>query len=102
MVHEQEAQSVQVRLDEIRAGDVIVLHDVKLKGRKGLTSYTQQAGSVQEPLFAICVETEGKKNKIKVWQVEKGKPEHESYRLDDLQSGLIRVRKEAGQKVLEY
>jgi hypothetical protein len=48
------------------------LQDVKLKGKKGLHSYTQSAGSVEIPVFGVCSEFEHKKNKVKVWQIEQG------------------------------
>lgn len=72
MVWEQEGPSVQKRYDQPRPGDIVVLHDVKLSGKKTLKSYTQQAGSVEEPMFGICVEFETKNNKVKIWQTEKG------------------------------
>lgn len=113
LIWEQEGSTTHKRYDDARVGDVVVLHDAKLKGKKGLVPYTQQVGSVEEPMFAICAETEQKKNKVKVWQVERGvsrgeslrvrerdadhapvDEQHittESYRLEDLQSGLVRV-----------
>ena len=72
LIWEQEGSKQNKRYDEIRVGDVIVLHDAKLKGKKGLVPYNQQVGSVEEPMFAICSETEQKKNKVKVWQVDRG------------------------------
>ena len=72
LVWEQEGPTQHKRYDDVRNGDVVVLHDAKLKGKKGLVPYNQQVGSVEEPMFAICAETEQKKNKVKVWQVERG------------------------------
>jgi len=72
LIWEQEGHTQNKRYDDIRVGDVIVLHDAKLKGKKGLVPYNQQVGSVEEPMFAICSETEQKKNKVKVWQVDRG------------------------------
>jgi hypothetical protein len=72
MIWEQQGPTIQQRLDDIHVGDIVVLHDVKLKGKKGLLSYTQQAGSVQEPVFAVCSHVEDKKTKIKVYQYERG------------------------------
>lgn len=72
MIWEQQGHTIQTRLDDIHVGDIVVLHDVKLKGKKGLLSYTQQAGSVQEPVFAVCSHVEDKKTKIKVYQYERG------------------------------
>jgi myosin tail region-interacting protein MTI1 len=72
LILEQNGPSVLRRMDEPRPGDIVVLSDVKLKGKKGLHSYTQAAGSVEIPVFAICSEFETKKTKVKVWQVEQG------------------------------
>jgi hypothetical protein len=72
LVLEQNGASVVRRLDEPRPGDIVVLQDVKLKGKKGLHSYTQSAGSVEIPVFGVCSEFEHKKNKVKVWQIEQG------------------------------
>jgi hypothetical protein len=72
LIWEQEGTTQSQRYDDIRIGDVIVLHDAKFKGKKGLVSYTQQVGSVQEPMFGICYEVEQRKTKCKVWQVERG------------------------------
>lgn len=56
-----------------RPGDVAAFHDAKLKGKKGLSSYSQQAGSVEDPLVGIVAEFEQKnKRKMRVLQVERG------------------------------
>lgn len=109
LIWEQQGPTIQQRLDDIHVGDIVILHDVKLKGKKGLIGYTQQAGSVQEPVFAVCSHVEDKKTKIKVYQYERGVShsgedskivlligdtqhgDNITYRLDDLQSGLVRV-----------
>ncbi|KAJ9100021.1 hypothetical protein QFC19_005839 [Naganishia cerealis] len=91
LIWEQQGSTIQQRLDDIQIGDIVVLHDVKLKGKKGLLSYTQQAGSVQEPVFAICSHVDDKKTKIKVYQYDRGHPDNVTYRLDDVQSGLVRI-----------
>jgi hypothetical protein len=72
LIWEQQGQTIQQRQDDIRIGDIVVLHDVKLKGKKGLLGYTQQAGSVQEPVFAVCSHVDEKKTKIKVYQNDRG------------------------------
>ncbi|KAJ9107396.1 hypothetical protein QFC21_000846 [Naganishia friedmannii] len=91
LIWEQQGHTIQQRQDDIRIGDIVVLHDVKLKGKKGLLSYTQQAGSVQEPVFAVCSHVDEKKTKIKVYQNDRGHADNVTYRLDDLQSGLVRI-----------
>jgi hypothetical protein len=56
-----------------------------------LSSYTQNVGSVEEPLVGIVSESETKKHKLRVLQVERGVPEEVSYRCDDLKSGRVVV-----------
>jgi hypothetical protein len=74
-----------------RPGDIAAFYDAKLKGKKGLSSYTQNVGSVEEPLVGIVSESETKKHKLRVLQVERGVPEEVSYRCDDLKSGRVVV-----------
>lgn len=74
-----------------RPGDIAAFYDAKLKGKKGLSSYTQNVGSVEEPLLGIVSESETKKHKLRVLQVERGTPEEVSYRCDDLKSGRVVV-----------
>ena len=56
-----------------------------------MSSYTQNVGSVEEPLVGIVSESETKKHKLRVLQVERGVPEEVSYRCDDLKSGRVVV-----------
>ena len=90
VVYEQEGLSVLKRLDEPRPGDIAAFHDVRLKGKRGLSGYTQQVGSVEDPLVGIIYEFEPKnKHKIRLLQVERGTPTEVSYRLDDVKSGRV-------------
>ncbi|RXK36785.1 hypothetical protein M231_05946 [Tremella mesenterica] len=92
VIYEQEVSSVLRRYDEPRPGDIAAFYDAKLKGKKGLQSYSQAVGSVEEPLVGVVIEFDEKRhNKIRVWQVERGLPEEVSYRCDDLKSGRIVV-----------
>ena len=48
------------------------MHDAKLKGKKGLQSYNQHVGSVEEPLVGIVAEFDARnKHKMRVLQVER-------------------------------
>jgi len=96
VIFEQDASSVLKRLDEPRPGDLAAFHDARLKGKKGISSYTQQVGSVQDPLLGIIAEVDQKKRKIRVLQVERGHPDEVSYRLDDLKSGRVMVSRVQG------
>jgi hypothetical protein len=56
-----------------RAGDIAAFHDTRFKGRKGISSYEQHVGSVEEPLVGIIAEFDTKgKHKLRVLQVERG------------------------------
>lgn len=58
--------------EQPRPGDIAAFYDAKLKGKKGLSSYSQNVGSVEEPLVGIVSESETKKHKLRVLQVERG------------------------------
>ncbi|UZJ53462.1 hypothetical protein CBS101457_002782 [Exobasidium rhododendri] len=88
---------IDVGADEIRAGDIIALHGIDLKGKKGLASYHATFGSAHDPTYACVIESEAKKRKLRCILVagiegKRGKgPEEVSLRLDDVKSGLLRV-----------
>ncbi|KAK8858659.1 hypothetical protein IAR55_002888 [Kwoniella newhampshirensis] len=91
VVFEQENASILKRYDEPRPGDIAAFYDARLKGKKGLHTYNQHVGSVEEPLVGVVVEFEERKHKMRVLQVERGVPEEVSYRCEDLKSGKILV-----------
>ena len=68
LIYSQSGNSVLRRSSAIMPGDIIQLTEAKLKGHKGLQSYHQTAGTVQDPLFGIVSEFDGKKSKVKVLQ----------------------------------
>ncbi|KAJ6622630.1 hypothetical protein B0H10DRAFT_1787920 [Mycena sp. CBHHK59/15] len=94
LVYSQAATSVQKRASDIMPGDIVVLYDAKLKGHKGIATYTQTAGA-GEPLVGIVSEFEPKKSKIRVFQANQHvghqTVEAVSYRLEDLKSGIVKV-----------
>ena len=81
----------------------MALYDARFKGKKGLSSYTQHVGSVEEPLVGVIAEAEQKKHKLRVLQVERGVSrakmelmqvaDEVSYRCDDLKSGRVIVHR---------
>ncbi|ODO05204.1 hypothetical protein L198_01893 [Cryptococcus wingfieldii CBS 7118] len=91
VIFEQEAGSILRRYDEPRPGDIAAFYDAKLKGKKGLSTYSQHVGSVEEPLVGVVAEFEERKHKLRVLQVERGVAEEVSYRSEDLKSGRILV-----------
>ncbi|KAJ7738396.1 hypothetical protein B0H16DRAFT_1664668 [Mycena metata] len=94
LVYSQAGSSVQKRLSDIMPGDIVALFDAKLKGHKGLATYSQTAGA-GEPLVGIVSEFEAKKSKIRVFQANQHvghqTVEAASYRLEDLKSGIVKV-----------
>lgn len=118
LIYAQTASSVQRRVAEIMPGDVIAFWDAKLKGHKGLHTYSQTVGAGENgPLLGVVSEVEGKKSKVRVWQANQhvGQQvsllrrwrrktngtlmqkatqtvENVSYRLEDLKSGHVKVR----------
>ncbi|KAK0202113.1 hypothetical protein DFS33DRAFT_1276886 [Desarmillaria ectypa] len=94
VIYMQSGSSVQKRAGEIMPGDVVWLSDAKLKGHKGIQTYSQHVG-VKEPLVGIISEFEAKKFKLRVFQanqhVGQQTVESVSYRLEDLKSGAVKV-----------
>ncbi|KAJ7878808.1 hypothetical protein B0H14DRAFT_2341837 [Mycena olivaceomarginata] len=94
LIYSQAAGSVQKRLSDIMPGDIVALFDAKLKGHKGLATYSQTVGA-GEPLVGIVSEFEPKKSKIRVFQANQHvghqTVEAASYRLEDLKSGIVKV-----------
>lgn len=67
LIYEQVGSSVHIRASDIMPGDIITLHEAKLKGHKGIQIYHQTVG-VSEPACAIISDFETKKSKVKVFQ----------------------------------
>lgn len=117
-IYVQSAGSVQRRVADILPGDVIAFWDAKLKGHKGLHTYSQTVGVGENgPLVGVVSEVESKKSKVRIWQANQHvgqqvsllrrwgwRPnnaltpkatqtvENVSYRLEDLKSGVVKVR----------
>ena len=115
VVYTQTGPTVHQRVSNILPGDVIAFEDARLKGQKGLFTYTQTLGD-GEPLVGIVSEFDRKKCKVSVWQanqhveLQANPPifqwlthgrnggatqtvENVSYRLEDLESGQVKVSK---------
>ncbi|KAL6308247.1 hypothetical protein BKA93DRAFT_764065 [Sparassis latifolia] len=94
LIYAQTGSAVQRRASDLLPGDIIVVHDAKFKGHKGLQTYHQNVG-VGQPLIAIIGDYEVKKAKVKVFQanqhVGQQSVESASYRLEDLKSGSVKV-----------
>ncbi|KAH9035608.1 hypothetical protein EDB84DRAFT_1485222 [Lactarius hengduanensis] len=94
LVYAQTAAQVHTRLADIMPGDVVVLEGARLKGHKGLHSYSMSAGE-SAPCMGVVSEFDPKKLKLRALQanrrVGQATVESVSYRLEDLKSGTIKV-----------
>lgn len=68
VIYVQHGPSVQKRVSEIMPGDIVEIHDAKLKGHKGIQTYHQSVGGSGEVLLGVVGEFEAKKSKIRVFQ----------------------------------
>lgn len=95
LIYSQNGTAVQKRVSDIMPGDIVEMHDAKLKGHKGLQTYHQNVGGSGEILVGIVGEFEAKKSKIRVFHanqhVGQQTVESVSYRLEDLKSGTVKV-----------
>lgn len=89
--------------DEIRRGDVAVFRGSKFQGHKGSlhTKYQAEAGRQDNVHVGIVYEWDGAKRKIRVYEQPEngaagGKVKAESYRLNDLKSGEVKVFRVVG------
>jgi hypothetical protein len=71
LIYAQTGTAVTRRAGDIVPGDIIALYDAKMKGHKGLASYSIVVGSTDEPLLGIVSEfsASGKKVKVKAFAV---------------------------------
>ena len=67
LVYVQNGSSVQRRVSEIMPGDIVEIHEGKLKGHKGIQTYHQNVGGSGEALLGVVGEFEAKKSKIRVF-----------------------------------
>ena len=71
LIYAQTGTNVTRRAGDIVPGDIIALYDAKMKGHKGLASYSVLVGGADEPLLGIVSEfsVSGKKVKVKAFAV---------------------------------
>ena len=70
LIYAQTAAQVHTRVTDIMPGDVVVLDAAKLKGHKGLHSYSMSAGE-NAPCMGVVSEFDVKKLKLKALQANK-------------------------------
>ncbi|KXJ85840.1 hypothetical protein Micbo1qcDRAFT_237316 [Microdochium bolleyi] len=79
--------------DEIRAGDIVSIRNARFQGKHGPmhAKYSMEVGKPDH--VAIVSEWDGTKKKVKAWEQgrENKKLKQESFKLDDLRSGEVKV-----------
>ncbi|KAI0971397.1 hypothetical protein F4678DRAFT_432745 [Xylaria arbuscula] len=79
--------------DEIRPGDILSIRNAKFQGKHGPmhAKYTMEVGKPDH--VAIVAEWDGTKKKVRAWEQgrENKKVKQESYKLEDLRSGEVKI-----------
>ncbi|KAJ1333340.1 myosin tail region-interacting protein MTI1 [Microdochium nivale] len=79
--------------DEIRPGDIVSIRNARFQGKHGPmhAKYSMEVGKPDH--VAIVSEWDGTKKKVKAWEQgrENKKLKQESFRLDDLRSGEVKI-----------
>jgi len=82
------------QVDEIRPGDIITLRNAVLKGKHGSmhTKYEKEVGK-GDGHVGVVAEWDGTKKKVRAWEQgrESKKCKVESFKLDDLRSGEVKI-----------
>jgi hypothetical protein len=94
LVYSNLGNSVINQVDEIRQGDIITIRNAKFQGKHGPmhAKYTAEVGK-QDAHVAVVAEWDGPKKKIRAWEQgrESKKVKLESFKLDDLRSGEVKI-----------
>ncbi|CAK7562356.1 MAG: hypothetical protein SEPTF4163_000198 [Sporothrix epigloea] len=93
LVYSNLANASTSQQDEIRAGDIITLRNAKFQGKHGAmhAKYSMEVGKPDH--VAVVGEWDGTKKKVRAWEQgrESKKVKLESYKLDDLRSGEVKI-----------
>lgn len=89
------------QFDEVRAGDIVTLRYAKFSGHKGglHQKYSVEAGRSGETASGIITEYDATKRKVRVLMAEEGgsgKLKTESFRINDLKNGEVKVFRVVG------
>lgn len=94
LVYSNQGNSLVGQYDEIRPGDVITFRNTKFMGKHGPmhAKYTAELGK-GEGHVAIVAEWDGAKKKVRAWEQgrESKKVKMESFKLEDLRSGEVKI-----------
>ncbi|KHN99795.1 SH3 domain-containing protein [Metarhizium album ARSEF 1941] len=93
LVYANMANASTQQQDVIRAGDVISFRNAKFQGKHGPmhAKYSTEVGKPDH--VAVVAEWDGTKKKVRAWEQgrENKKVKMESYKLDDLRSGEVKI-----------
>ncbi|OBT52871.1 hypothetical protein VE04_07224 [Pseudogymnoascus sp. 24MN13] len=94
LVYSNLGNSLTSQFDEIRPGDIITLRNAKFQGKHGPmhAKYTAEVGR-GEGHVGVVAEWDGPKKKVRAWEQgrESKKVKLESFKLDDLRSGEVKI-----------
>lgn len=93
LVYSNMANASTQQHDMIRPGDILTIRNAKFQGKHGAmhAKYTMEVGKPDH--VAVVTEWDGTKKKVRAWEQgrESKKVKVESFKLDDLRSGEVRV-----------
>ncbi|TWU75839.1 hypothetical protein ED733_005059 [Metarhizium rileyi] len=93
LVYANMANASTQQQDVIRAGDIISFRNAKFQGKHGPmhAKYSAEVGKPDH--VAVVAEWDGTKKKVRAWEQgrENKKVKMESYKLDDLRSGEVKI-----------
>ena len=93
LVYSNLANASTTQNDEIRPGDIISIRNAKFQGKHGPmhAKYSMEVGKPDH--VAVVAEWDGTKKKVRAWEQgrENKKVKQESYKLDDLRSGEVKI-----------
>jgi hypothetical protein len=95
LVYGNLANASTTQNDEIRPGDIITFRNAKFQGKHGAmhAKYSMEVGGGGIGHVGIVAEWDGTKKKVRAWEQgrEKKKVGLESFKLDDLRSGEVKI-----------
>ncbi len=93
LVYSNLANASTTQNDEIRPGDIISIRNAKFQGKHGAmhAKYSMEVGKPDH--VAVVSEWDGTKKKVRAWEQgrESKKVKVESFKLDDLRSGEVKI-----------
>lgn len=93
LVYSNLANASTTQTDQIRPGDIISVRNAKFQGKHGPvhTKYSMEVGKPDH--VGVVAEWDGTKKKVRAWEQgrESKKVKQESFKLDDLRSGEVKI-----------